>query len=294
MSLLNIGLQGIGIMRTETATCECYLKTANNLSQIRSLQNDHPNIVDEVRECMRPTKELMESVLKRLSLKDKQLITFNAATLDEINQFCSVLKKIDDQFDIASFLNPKKPLKSVGVKFEAFFKKHCKEAHYLFSVKKCGEPGCICGTAQLSSGIFKTIHHLPDPEPAKTNPEKYACFQDLYGKVNQKIVDVHLPSKNSKGKEHGMPFSPSAQVAKNTKLVLQCEECLRWRCVYSKQKISKVEKSQAMQLFELISYSCGASLQDVVEFSGDVTHIYCQSNRALNSYKEYSGDVSHI
>ena len=30
-------------------------------------------------------------------------------------------------------------LKSVGVKFEAFFKRHCKEAHYHFSVKKCGE-----------------------------------------------------------------------------------------------------------------------------------------------------------
>ena len=87
-----------------------------------------------------------------------------------------------------------------------------------------------------------------------------------------------------------MPFSPSAQVAKNTKLVLQCEECLRWRCVYSKQKISKVEKSQAMQLFEQFSNSCGASLQDVVEFSGDdetiVSKLYTSAKLTCNSPME--------
>ena len=46
ISLLNIRLQGNGIMQVGTATCECYLKSANNLSQIRSLHIDHLNIIE--------------------------------------------------------------------------------------------------------------------------------------------------------------------------------------------------------------------------------------------------------
>ena len=39
---------------------------------------------------------------------------------------------------------------------------------------------------------------------------------------------------------HHMPFSPSSQSAKNTGTVVQCDECGKWRCVYSERKLTHV------------------------------------------------------
>ena len=52
----------------------------------------------------------------------------------------------------------------------------------------------------------------------------------------------------------------------NTKLVVMCDECLKWMCVYSQKKLSNEEKNEAVLLFEGISYSCGSSLNDIDDF----------------------------
>ena len=93
-------------------------------------------------------------------------------------------------------------------------------------MKKCGSNNCVCGIVRLGANVFKDIHHLPDPKPSGSDADKFAKFQDVYGRKNSEECDKYLPSKNAKLKEHGMSFSPSAQTAKSTNLVLQCEECL--------------------------------------------------------------------
>ena len=40
-------------------------------------------------------------------------------------------------------------------------------------------------------------------------------------------------------------------------------------CYYNHVKLSKSKKCEAMQLMDLFSYSCGASLQDIPNFEGD-------------------------
>ena len=86
----------------------------------------------------------------------------------------------------------------------------------MFSVKKCGKLGCsICKVPRLSSDIFCNIHHLPDPIPEGV---KYKDFEDLYG---YQTSEEYRPSLSYHGaKQHGMPFSPSAQFANNVKVLL--------------------------------------------------------------------------
>ena len=120
----------------------------------------------------------------------------------------------------------------------------------------------------LEADVFKNIHHLPDPTPATTNPDKFTKFQDIYGKDTSRENDKYLPLKNAKNKEHGMPFSPTIQTAKNTKLLLLYEECLRWRCIYSQKKPSTEERAEVVDQY----YVCGSSLHDVHEFESNDNH----------------------
>lgn len=46
MSVLNMGIQSVGIMRKETSSYEELLKSSNNLGSIRSLSKDHPDLVN--------------------------------------------------------------------------------------------------------------------------------------------------------------------------------------------------------------------------------------------------------
>ena len=64
-------------------------------------------------------------------------------------------------------------------------------------------------------------------------------------------------------KDHGITFSPSAQTYKNTKLVLQCGSCLKWRCVYKKTTLKKEHRVEVIADLEILSYSCGTSLSTI-------------------------------
>ena len=70
-----------------------------------------------------------------------------------------------------------------------------------------------------------------------------------------------------------MPFSPSAQYAKNVGTVLQCEECSKWRLFYSKASLKKDQKLELERLLDNFSYVCGNLLLD----------IECDEESVLNS-----------
>lgn len=104
----------------------------------------------------------------------------------------------------------------------------------MFSVKKCGSDSCLwCQKPRLPGEIFQTLHHLPDPTP---QGEKYLDFKSLYGTDTSEIFRPSLSQSEQRG--HGMPFSPSAQYAKSVGVVLQCDECQKWRVIYSKTVLS--------------------------------------------------------
>lgn len=94
------------------------------------------------------------------------------------------------------------------------------------------------------------------------NDDHYKAFDSLYGKVE--TSEEHRPSlKQSKAKNSGMPFSPSAQSANNTNTVIQCHECDKWRLVYSKNALNDEERSELQSILESVQYSCGSKMQEI-------------------------------
>ena len=56
-------------------------------------------------------------------------------------------------------------------------------------------------------------------------------------------------------KRKKLKFSPSAQHAKNTDTMLQCEEYNKWQLVFSKKKLNKQKQESLNKLLESISYT---------------------------------------
>ena len=87
----------------------------------------------------------------------------------------------------------------------------------MFSVKKCGNKLCtVCKPPRLPADVFNSWNYLPDPVPTR---DRYQDFNTLYG---QPTFEKHCPSLSGPKScgNHGMPFAPSAQYAKNVKVVL--------------------------------------------------------------------------
>ena len=84
-------------------------------------------------------------------------------------------------------------------------------------------------TSSIARGYFDTLSHLTDPVP---EGDRYKDFKALYGVAT---TEEHRPSlKGLEGKSSGIPFTPTAQFAKNVGIVIQCHECDKWRLIYSK------------------------------------------------------------
>ena len=99
---------------------------------------------------------------------------------------------------------------------------------------KCGDPSCTtCQPVRLPSEIFNKLHHLPDPTLGEDG--HYKPLEEVIGK---KTTEDGRPSKKKARDIRKGPFVPSIQHAKNTNLMAQCEECLKWRLVYSRHKLS--------------------------------------------------------
>ena len=81
MSLLNIGLQSIGLMRAEMSPeDEARLKPACSTSAIREAAVKAPALKKAILESVKPTKELVGDVMERLELHGKAVKTRPAAT----------------------------------------------------------------------------------------------------------------------------------------------------------------------------------------------------------------------
>ena len=255
MSILNLALQGVGIVRAKTRY-EDQLQKCNTMKQIRELAKSMHGLEQSIHDSLEPPITLLSNLFERLKLKEEPFSFFVPATNEEIKSLWGNIKLIDNSLE----KDDTTKLRIQGKKqFLDFLNSHCKIRHYMFSVKKCGRFDCsICKIPRLPSDIFCNIHHLPDPI---SEGAKYKDFEDLYG---SKTSEEHRPSLSCHGaKQHGMPFPPSAQYAKNVKVLLQCGECLKWRVLYSKHSLKKQQREELEILVENIEYSCGSVFTDI-------------------------------
>ena len=155
----------------------------------------------------------------------------------------------------------------------------------MFSIKKCGAESCKwCKKPKLPDDVFSQLHHLPDPVPGSQD-DHYQDFESLYGSNTSEKFRPSLLQQEEKG--HGMPFSPSAQYAKNVGVVIQCNECQRWRVIYSKTVLSREERNELEEITESLIYTCGSTLQNIQgTATGLLEKIYVKRNLTCTSFTE--------
>ena len=101
MSILNLGMQSIGLMRVKMSEeCENIIKTCNNIEDIREKAKESSQLENELLESLQPTIELLSSIFERQSLKEEKFQTFEAATKQDIENFWEYVLMVDKTLNI--------------------------------------------------------------------------------------------------------------------------------------------------------------------------------------------------
>ena len=106
---------------------------------------------------------------------------------------------------------------------------------------------------------FKGKNILPDPVMGSDNP--YVPFADVYGTDTS---DNKRSSLTQRRKMKTLTYSPSEQHARNAGVLVQCDECDKWRLLFSKRKLSATERTRFQGTIEDESYSCCATIDDLI------------------------------
>ncbi|CAB4019160.1 Hypothetical predicted protein [Paramuricea clavata] len=202
----------------------------------------------------------------------EKLQVFTAATKEGITKTASQLHKIDPGFNLDVLIDTSKPCK-ISKKLKKFMDSHTRKGHCQFSIKKCKEENCACRIPRTQPDLFDKLHHLPYPIPHR---DHYKSFQELYGKDDDSNEEKHVPSNQLKAAaRHQMPFSPSSHKSNNTKTVIQCDDCLKWRVCYASHVLKKNQKRELESELDNIAYSCGSCFQDIEDYQGGIfEHVY--------------------
>ena len=135
---------------------------------------------------------------------------------------------------------------------------HCaRERTNFVSLKKCGSRDCIiCKPPLLNDEDFKRLNHLPDPIPG--TDDHYKELSEVFG---TETSEGAMPSlKTSKDRGHEIPFNPVKQQARNTGLIIDCNECSKPRLVYTAKRLTETEKKSFNRVMNDMMYTCGATL----------------------------------
>ena len=155
-------------------------------------------------------------------------------------------------------------------KLKSFISHCCRSARYSFDILKCGNTTCeLCKPVRLPSDIFSKLIHLPFPVPSADG--HYQPFIEAYNKPSSS--EEHRPSASAKRPRKSVPIPTSVQHAKNTNLMVKCEECAMWRLVYAEKKLSVQLRKRLEKKLHFYTFSCGATFADL-ELEDDFPLVY--------------------
>ena len=117
-----------------------------------------------------------------------------------------------------------------------------------------------------------TIDTFPDPVPIENDGV-------LHYTPGSDPTEKYLPStlEDVEKSSHNIPFSPSAQTAKNVGFVIVCCECDKPRLLHSRNKIKKENINAVKRMMGKLTYVCGAAISEYVGTGAD------RDERFLNS-----------
>lgn len=254
MSVLNLGLQSIGLMRLEMSEeFEKLIKNCNSMEDVRNAAAKKSGFQDAFTDSMQPPLSMLAEVTNRLKLKDKSFETCIPCTKEEIEQLWEQVHEIDPTVERTD--SKQAQLKS-RTRLNAFMEHCCIRRKYVFSIKKCGEPSCqLCKPPRLPLDVFKKLKAFPDPMK-KVGSDRYEDFNDIYGKPT---TEKYLPSV-SQQKLKEKPKKPFRMTAETVCSIMICGECLKPRCFYSSRKLSRSEQIELHQCKEDYLYTCGGTV----------------------------------
>jgi len=97
MSILNLGLQSVGLMRSKmNDQSEKLLSKCNTMNEIRKITEENPTLKKDITESLQDLIHLVSNVFKRQFLKDEPFETFTAASETEMERFWETIQLVDD------------------------------------------------------------------------------------------------------------------------------------------------------------------------------------------------------
>ena len=150
MSIVNLGLQCVGLMRSEMSEeHQAMVANCNNMTQLRQVRERKPEIVPAVHDSIEPVKILFSNVFQRLKLHDKPFQVFSAATEDKMKELWSELESIDESLEYGG--QYRKKCLETHPNLVEFISHCCQVRHYTFTIKKCGLSSCnICKPVRMA------------------------------------------------------------------------------------------------------------------------------------------------
>lgn len=256
-----MGLQCVGLARSKMAEeMEAEVSKCNNLSELRKMASSVDGFREAVIDSISPVKALLSSIFVRLKYHDQIVLMFESASVNEIDEFWSNILAID-----SSLKQGKYTKQNIGEHTDivGFISHCCRASHYTFDILKCGEEGCkFCKPIRLPSQVFSQLKRLPYPTPGVDG--HYLQFTEVFDiDTNESHCPTSLNKKNSSRKKKSLPFYASVQHAKNSRLVVQCDDCNMWRVIYSKHRLKKDQQMKLESVLGTHSYTCGSKLKDL-------------------------------
>ena len=97
MSILNLGLQSIGMMRTEMSNnSEGLMSKCGTMNEIRKIAEENSALKIDLAASLQAPINLVRSVFNRQFLKDELFKTFTAASETEMERFWETIQLVDD------------------------------------------------------------------------------------------------------------------------------------------------------------------------------------------------------
>ena len=182
MSVVNLGLQSVGLMRQQTdEEFEAIISKCNSMEQLRQAAKRKPALKEKVLDSIEPVKIMLSDIITRLQWNEIPLEVHSSATETEIREQWETVKEID-----STLVFDKKYRKGTLKEFPKVeeFISHCSQTrHYSFSVKKHRSSDCnICKPPRLPAEVFRKLSHIPDPVPGADG--HYLSFAELFGKAD--------------------------------------------------------------------------------------------------------------
>ncbi|XP_013398525.1 uncharacterized protein LOC106165000 [Lingula anatina] len=250
MSIINLSLQAIGIMREKMSPdMEKLFESVSTMKDARAIAEKNPGLKQAIVESTEPVRDMLNMLLQRLSLKNEPFSTVQPATDLEVEEMWNLILIVDKTITMTDTTKVKLQTKTDLL---AFMGHCCVSRHYFFTVKKCGVEGCtLCKKPRLPAEVFSQLNNFPDPVLDSTG-EHYKPFSEVYGSETDESARPSLKVSRTTG--HGMPFTPNAE---NTRGVVKCLDCNKPRTVHSQRALSAENNRQMAALKEEAMYTCG-------------------------------------